>query len=100
MILHDIFPKYEEDILPTASGDVYDFWMSLCDFVEFKNICTCINYKKRSGEDDAVGIYCPGDSNQNFKHLENKDYSYSQYQNEIYKYIFNLELDYLARLTQ
>lgn len=100
VILHDIFPKCEKDVLPTASGDVYDFWMSLCDFVEFENICTCINYEKRSGNDDAIGIYSHGDSNENFQQLKNKDYSYSEYQNKIYKYIFNLELDYLARLTQ
>ena len=75
--------------------------MSLCDFVEFGKIFAhALISKKRAGDDDAIGIYSHGDSNENFKQLKNKDYSYSQYQNEIYKYIFNLELDYLARLTQ
>ena len=97
IILHDIAPATKKSTSPEASGDTFDFWMSLCDFLDFKNVATCVDYLTRAGDNDAVGIYMPCGSIRNFTSFKNKDYSFSEYQKEIPKYVLNLELDALTQ---
>lgn len=95
IVMHDIFPKTEKDTLPSASGDVFDVWMSLCDFLKFKDVCVCVNNAYRAGDNDAVGIYIHSDESRSFKGFKNKNYSFLQFKAKFKEYIQNHEIDNL-----
>lgn len=83
IILHDVNPFTIEGTKQTGNGDCYQTWMNLFENYKLK---TYSNYY------DTIGIFSKKLNSKQIK-LELKEFSWSNFENERNKYIYDLQIN-------
>jgi hypothetical protein len=93
MFFHDINPPDKQSTAFTGCGDVYDFWMNLCD--NYKDLYTITS---RTDGEDTLGILIK--KTHQIKKIHSYDRTWEDFDKNKYIYSKEIKIDNLIGLLQ
>jgi hypothetical protein len=94
MFFHDVNPPNEKSTAFTGCGNVYDFWMNLCD--NYKDLYTISG--RSGGEEDTLGIIIK--KSHKIKKIYPYDRKWKDFDKNKYIYNKEIKIDNLIGLLQ